>query len=101
MIHRISTSMCCICIGIGVLGILSSILPVLSGAEEGLGLHLLYRLRGAEKPKADVVVVAIDRASARSFNLRAAPHKWPRVLHARLLERLIALNAAVVAFDLS
>jgi adenylate cyclase len=73
---------------------------VLSDAEETIGLHLLYRLRGAEKPKADVVVVALDRASAKSYNLRAAPNKWPRVLHARLLERLMAHKAVVVAFDL-
>ena len=100
MFHRLSATLCYICLGIGLLGILGSLLPVLSTAEENLGLHLLYRLRGPEKPQADVVVVAIDRESAKALNLPAAPHKWPRELHARLLERLIAQGAAVVAFDL-
>jgi hypothetical protein len=48
----------------------------------------------------DVVVVAVDCASAKSYNLRPAPNKWPRVLHSRLLERLMAQKAVVVAFEL-
>jgi adenylate cyclase len=89
-----------ICLGIGLLGILCSLLPLFSDAEENLGLHLLYRWRGPEKPQADVVVVAIDRESASAFNLPATANKWPRSLHARLLKKLTALGAAVVAFDL-
>jgi adenylate cyclase len=89
-----------LCLGIGLLGILGSLLPILSDAEENLGLHLLYHWRGPVKPQADVVVVAIDRESASKFNLPAAANKWPRSLHARLLKKLTALGAAVVAFDL-
>lgn len=100
MYLRLPVAFFCICLGIGLLGILGSLLPVLSVAEENLGLHLLYQWRGPEKPQADVVVVAIDRESARAFNLPAAANKWPRSLHARLLERLTASGAAVVAFDL-
>ncbi len=100
MIHRIPVSLYCICFGIGLLGIFGSLLPVLSVAEDNLGLHLLYWWRGPEKPHADVVVVAIDRESAKAFDLPAAAHKWPRRLHARLLNRLTANGVAVVAFDL-
>ena len=89
-----------LCLGIGLLGILGSLLPILSDAEENLGLHLLYHWRGPVKPQADEVVVAIDRESARAFNLPAAANKWPRSLHARLLKKLSVLGAAVVAFDL-
>ncbi len=100
MFRRVPVIICTICLGIGLLGVVSSFLPVLSVAEEDLGLHLLYRLRGPEIPQAEVVVVAIDRKSARALNLPAAPNKWPRSLHARLLEALTAREAAVVAFDL-
>ncbi len=100
MFHRMPVARLCICIGIGLLGILGSRLPFLSGAEESLGLHLLYLCRGPEQAPADVVVVAIDRESAKALNLATAPHKWPRILHARLLEQLKARQVAVVAFDL-
>ena len=100
MIHRISVVPICICIGIGLLGIVGNQLPFLSAAEQNLGLHLLFMMRGPEKVPADVVVVAIDRESAKALNLPTAPHKWPRKLHARLLERLKAQQVAVVAFDL-
>ena len=69
-----------ICLSLGLLGILGSLLPLFSDAEENLGLHLLYHLRGPVKPRADVVVVAIDRESASKFNLPAAANKWPRSL---------------------
>jgi hypothetical protein len=78
----------------------SSVLPVLSVAEENLGLHLLYQLRGAEKPWTDAIIVAIDRKSVRALNLPAVPHKWPRSLHAWLLEALSVQEPAVVALDL-
>lgn len=100
MLYRVPVALYFICLGIGFLGILGSSLPVLSVAEENLGLHLLYRWRGPEKPKADVVVVAIDRESARAFDLPATANKWPRTLHARLLEKLMDQGASVVAFDL-
>ena len=76
------------------MGIIGSLLPILSDAEENLGLHLLYHLRGPEKPPADVVA-AIDRESASAFNLPAAANKWPRSLHARLLKKLAALEAVL------
>ena len=61
MSNRLSSVLCYICLCIGFFGILGSCLPVLMTAEEHLRLHLLYRLRGVEKPQADVVVVAINR----------------------------------------
>jgi adenylate cyclase len=100
MFQRLPVALICMGLAVGLLGIVCGSLPVLSAAEENLGLHLLYQLRGPEKPRAGVVIVAIDRASANAFNLSAEAQKWPRALHARLLERLSALHAAVVAFDL-
>lgn len=100
MFRRNPAKLCIICLVIGLLGVVAIGLPVLSVAEENLGLHLLYRLRGAEKPLADVVILAIDRASAKALNLPTTPHKWPRSLHAMLLESLSTHKPAVVAFDL-
>jgi adenylate cyclase len=100
MSHRLPVLLLCICIGTGLLGILGNLLPFLSAAEENLGLRVLYLLRGPQEAPSDVVVVAIDRESAHSLNLPTAPHKWPRALHARLLEKLKAMHAAVVCFDL-
>ncbi len=100
MFRRMPAILCVICLGVGLLCILGSVLPVLSIAEENLGLDLLYRLRGVENPETEVMVVAIDRKSAKALNLPAAPHKWPRSLHAQLLETLSAYKPAVVAFDL-
>lgn len=90
----------CLCMGVGLLGLLISMLPLLSEAEEALGLHLLYRLRGPEKTRSDVVVVGIDNPSAKSLNLPLVPDKWPRTIHARLVDQLSARQAAVIAFDL-
>jgi adenylate cyclase len=100
MLHRLPLLLFCICLGTGLLGIIGSLIPFLSAAEENMGLHALYLLRGPQKPPADVVVIAIDRESAHSLNLPTAPHKWPRKLHARLLEKLKAQHAAVICFDL-
>ena len=74
MFRRTPIAMICICIGIGLLGILGNFIPVLWDAEEDLGLHLLYLLRGPAEPPADVIVVAIDRESARALRLPTAPH---------------------------
>jgi adenylate cyclase len=101
MSHRLPVSLYCICFGIGFLGIFGSLLPIFTVAEDNLGLHLLYLWRGPEKPHADVVVVAIDREAAKALQLPAAAHKWPRMLHARLLKRLTAAGAGVVVFDLN
>jgi adenylate cyclase len=100
MFRRIPVIIYAICFGIGVLGVVGGLLSVLWVAEENLGLYLLYRLSDPEEPKAAVMVVAIDRKSAKTLDLPAAPHKWLRALYARMLESLTASEAAVVAFDL-
>jgi adenylate cyclase len=99
MFNGLPVALYCICLGIGLLGIFGSLLPVFTVAEDNLGLHLLYQWRGAEKPHTDVVVVAIDREAAEALNLPAAAHRWPRRLHARLLNRLSSSGAGVVVFD--
>lgn len=91
-----------ICAGLltGILGILLSFSPWGHALEEHLGLRLLFHLRGKVEPPSEVVVVSLDSASARALNLPEQPWKWPRSLHARLVERLTAQGVLAIGFDL-
>ncbi len=56
----------------------------------------------SEEPKTapdDVVVVSIDKQSSDELDLPNNPDKWPRSLHARLVENLKREGASAVAFD--
>jgi len=81
-------------------GLSISFLPFVHGFEEDLGLGLLFHLRGPERAPADAVVVSIDRDSADQLGIPENPDKWPRSLHARLVEVLSKSGAAVLTFDL-
>lgn len=100
MFHRQPAAAYCICVGVGLLGVLGSMMTFFMDAEESIGLQVLYLLRGPQSPPEGVVLVAIDAESANALDLPLAPTKWPRLLHSRLLERLVAGEAAVIAFDL-
>ncbi len=63
-------------------------------------LYVLFKLRGARKAPPDVVVVATESASENQLNLPTNLTKWPRSLHARLIDKLAEKNAAVIAFDI-
>ena len=81
----------------GILGM--SLVPIGSDLEENIGLDLLFKLRGARIVPSDVIIVSMDRVSARNLNLPTDVRKWPRSLHARLTETLVEEGAAVIAFD--
>jgi len=59
----------------------------------------LFGLRGIRPAPSDVVIVSIDKESADSLNLPDDPRKWPRSLHAKLIDKLSSNGAASVAFD--
>src|SRR6266581_28479 len=63
------------------------------------GLVLLFKLRGVRQVPSDAVVVSIDRESSEHLNVPDNPDKWPRSLHARLVEKLATQGAKVVTFD--
>ncbi|MGD8644132.1 MAG: CHASE2 domain-containing protein, partial [Chromatiales bacterium] len=81
------------------LGVALGLTPLALDWEEDLGLSWLFRLRGPVTPPEGVVVVTIDRESSDRFGLPNLPRKWPRELHAQLVERLHELGAGVVVFD--
>src|SRR5919106_1634494 len=89
----------CLGLFLGILGVVISFLPVVHDTEENAGLGLLFKLRGARKAPSDVVVVNIDRESAEHLNAPDDPEKWPRSLHAGLVEKLAREGARVITFD--
>lgn len=85
---------------IGIVGLFLSFVPVSHSLEEDVGLGLLFKLRGVRPPPSDVVVVSIDHDSSEHLNVPDNPDKWPRSLHARLIEKLVQAGASVVTFDI-
>ncbi len=85
---------------IGAAGVAGSILPAVIDLEEGVGLSLLFRLRGASKPPPDVAIVSVDRRSSIELGLPHDLRKWPRTLHARLTDALVRQGASVIVFDM-
>lgn len=85
---------------IGLAGALASVMPPAFELEQNIGLRTLFAMRGPQKPPEDVVVVAIDQASAQTLGLSPKPSQWPRRLHAELIARLAEAGAKVIAFDL-
>jgi adenylate cyclase len=84
----------------GALGLLLSLLPFSLALEEQVGLGLLFSLRGSRPAPEDVVVVSIDNASADALgDLPGDPVKWPRSLHAQLVENVTRAGAKVIVFD--
>lgn len=67
--------------------------------EENLGLDLMIRAQGQRLAPPEVVVVNLDRASADRLGLPAELTKWPRTVHAQLIDRLVSAGASVIAFD--
>ncbi|MEW6571852.1 MAG: adenylate/guanylate cyclase domain-containing protein [Nitrospirota bacterium] len=83
----------------GIAGIMLGILPFGLRIEENSGLDLLFKIRGEKKVPSDAVVVSIDKESSEHLSLPDNPDKWPRSLHARLVENLSKEGVRVIAFD--
>src|SRR3990170_1573077 len=84
---------------VGLTGLVLSYVAFFHDLEEDVGLGLLFKFRGVRQPPADAVVVSIDKESAEQLNIPENPDKWPRSLHARLIDNLIRAGAAVITFD--
>src|SRR5210317_1579550 len=84
---------------IGLVGLLLSPFRFALNLEENTGLGLLFKLRGVQQPSEEVVVVSIEKESSDHLNLPNNPDKWPRSLHARLVDNLVNEGAAAITFD--
>ena len=91
----------CLLFGVAVaaLGILAGSVPAVLRLEENAGLGALFQLRGPRPAPAEVVVVSLDKVSSDALGLPNEPAKWPRTLHADLVDRLAAGGATVIVFD--
>lgn len=81
------------------LGLISGFVPIGRALEERYGLDILFSLRGTRTPPRDVVIVAMDKISADHLSVSEDFSKWPRSLHARLVEFLKQRGASVIVFD--
>lgn len=83
----------------GIAGLILSVFPFTLNMEDDVGLGLLFRIRGKVDAPSDAVVISIDRESSERLGLHADPAKWPRSIHAQLVENLLMAGAKVIAFD--
>src|SRR5882672_7201411 len=67
--------------------------------EEVYGVGALFRLRGRAPTPPDIVVVAIDHASAVAFGFPGPP--FPRSYHAQLVTKLAQYGARAIIFDVT
>jgi adenylate cyclase len=84
----------------GMVGLIASLFSLGVELEENLGLEILFHLRGVRRPPQNVVIVGIDKISSDNLGLPNDPRKWPRSLHASLIDVLARQGAAVIAFDI-
>ena len=83
-----------------IVGLAASVSSFGVSLEENIGLSMMFGLRGKRHSPADVVIVSVDKESAKELNLPDDPRKWPRQLHARLVQKLKQEGARVIAFDI-
>lgn len=96
---RISEALCAGLL-IGLTGILIGFFRPAHDIEENIGLGLLFKLRGARQPPSEVVIVSIDKESSDLLKVSGNPSRWPRSLHAELVEKLTQAGARLIFFDL-
>lgn len=111
-------------IAVGALCAALLAVPAIQGLEQRFGLQWLFELRGPVEPPGHALLVLMNERSAGSIHLPRDPEhfhrcedlrigakpathvslpempsRWPRCLHAELLERLSAAGARLVIFD--
>ena len=85
---------------IGIVGVLLSFFHFAHEFEENTDLALLFKFRGPRKPPPNVIVVSLDRESSQRLAVSHNPDRWPRTLHAKLVETLLKGGAAAIIFDI-
>ena len=68
--------------------------------ERSVGLDWLFNIRGQVDPPEGVAVVAIDGVTGSRLDLPTLPREWPRSVHAKLVDGLVALGASAIVFDI-
>ena len=96
---------------VGLVGAVATLLPAGFALQESVDLYVLFQLRGPIPPPPEVVVIAIDEASAcvlaigdaceRPIGKPKKPNEWPRSIHADLVRALSKVHPRLIAFDLT
>jgi len=111
-------------IAVGALCAALLLIPQIRSLEQQVGLQWLFALRGPVEPPGQAVLVLMNERSADSISLSRDPERfhrcedlrvgakpathvslpempsrWPRCVHARLLDRLAESGARLVVFD--
>lgn len=84
---------------VGLVGLIFSFTDIARAVEEDLGLDLFFKIRGIQQPPPEAVVVSIDRDSAENLKIPDNPDKWPRAVHAKLVDTLVRAGAKTITFD--
>ncbi len=91
-------------LGMGLLlavsGLLVYALPAGFSLEESIALNFLFDQRQKNPTPESVILVSIDKAASQHLSLSIDQRRWPRDLHADLIDKLSAAGAAVILFDL-
>jgi len=84
----------------GLMGVVLSVIPAGRSIEEDFGLHLLFKMRGTREVPRDVLIVSMDTESAQNLSLLSKPERWPRSLHASVVQTLLHEGAKAIVFDM-
>ena len=85
---------------LAVAGLLVYALPGGFDLEENVALSFFFNQRPQANPPENVLLVSIDKLASQQLGLANDPKRWPRDLHARLIDKLSAAGAAVIVFDI-
>ncbi len=85
---------------VAISGLLLASSPWGRWLEEEIGLSWLFNIRGPQVAPPEVVVVSIDQDSSAKLELENKPRKWPRVLHAHLVNKLAKKGVSTIGFDI-
>jgi adenylate cyclase len=111
-------------VAVGAVCTLLLAFPQMRDLEQEVGLGWLFKVRGPERPPEQVVLVLINQQAASNISLPreaedfhrckdlrvgppppthqslpAMPSRWPRCVHAQLVDKLAAAGARLIAFD--
>lgn len=88
-----------LCAIVGVTGVALHLTPIGLTLSESIDLDWLFTLRGVRAAPDSIVIVSINRASAQALSLPKDPVRWPRALHAALVDKLVQAGVRTIGFD--
>ena len=81
-------------------GALGCVIIVTSfNVERTQGLRWLFLARGSQPIPPEVVIITINRKAASTLGQSNKPREWSRLLHAKLIRKLVEFDVAVIVFD--